>query len=150
MSGHVIPKSTYFLIFGSLLALTALTTGMAFVDLGPWNTVVALVIACFKASLVLLFFMHLRWSAPLNRVVWLSALLWLVILIGLTSIDFLSRSWTPMSEGWETSALHLPPPRPQICSTGGNAEISVAFRLSATLTPKSQPRKIPLPQPFES
>jgi len=110
MSGHVIPKRVYFLIFGSLLLLTGLTTGMAYVNLGPWNTVVALVIACFKASLVLLFFMHLRWSAPLNRVVWLSALLWLVILIGLTSIDFLSRSWTPMSEGWETSALHLPAP----------------------------------------
>jgi cytochrome c oxidase subunit 4 len=83
---------------------------MAFVDLGPWNTVVALVIACFKASLVLLFFMHLRWSTHLNRAVWLSALLWLVILIGLTSIDFLSRNWTPVSEGWETSALHLPNP----------------------------------------
>ena len=108
MSGHVIPKRIYFLIFGSLLLLTGLTTGMAYVNLGPWNTVVALVIACFKASLVLLFFMHLRWSTPLNRAVWLSALLWLVILIGLTSIDFLSRSWTPVSEGWETSALHVP------------------------------------------
>jgi len=110
MSGHVIPKRIYFMIFGSLLLLTGLTTGMAFVDLGPWNTVVALVIACFKASLVLLFFMHLRWSTHLNRAVWLSALLWLVILIGLTSIDFLSRSWTPMSEGWESSALHVPAP----------------------------------------
>jgi cytochrome c oxidase subunit 4 len=110
MSGHVIPKRIYFMIFGSLLLLTALTTGMAYVDLGPWNTVVALVIACFKASLVLLFFMHLRWTTQLNRVVWLSALLWLVILIGLTSIDFLSRSWTPMSKGWETSALQTPNP----------------------------------------
>jgi cytochrome c oxidase subunit 4 len=108
MSGHVIPKGIYFLIFGSLLALTALTTGIAYVNLGPWNTVVALVIACFKASLVLLFFMHLRWSTTLNRVVWLSALLWLVILIGITSIDFLSRDWTPMSDGWESSALHVP------------------------------------------
>jgi cytochrome c oxidase subunit 4 len=110
MSGHVIPKKTYFLVFGSLLVLTALTTSMAYVDLGPWNTVVALVIACCKATLVLLFFMHLRWSTQLNRVVLLSALLWLVILIGITSIDFLSRTWTPVSEGWETSALHLPNP----------------------------------------
>jgi cytochrome c oxidase subunit IV len=108
MSGHVIPKSTYFLIFGSLLALTALTTGIAFVDLGPWNTVVALVIAGCKASLVLLFFMHLRWSTQLNRIVWLSALLWLVILIGITSIDFFSRNWTPVPEQWNSSALSLP------------------------------------------
>jgi cytochrome c oxidase subunit 4 len=114
MSGHVIPKRTYFLIFGSLLSLTALTTGVAYVNLGPWNTVVALVIACLKATLVLLFFMHLRWSTQLNRVVWLSALLWLVILIGITSIDFLSRSWTPVSEGWEASALHLPAAPPDL------------------------------------
>ena len=108
MSGHVIPKSTYFLIFGALLALTALTTGVAYVDLGPWNTVAALIIAGCKASLVLLFFMHLRWSTQLNRVVWLSALLWLVILIGITSIDFFSRNWTPVPEKWNSSALHLP------------------------------------------
>jgi cytochrome c oxidase subunit IV len=104
MSAHVIPKSTYFMIFGALLVLTGVTTGVAYINLGPWNTVVALVIACFKATLVLLFFMHLRWSTQLNRVVILSALLWLVILIGITSIDFLSRSWTPMAEGWESSA----------------------------------------------
>ena len=108
MSGHVIPKSTYFLIFGTLLALTALTTGVAYVDMGPWNTVVALVIAGFKASLVLLFFMHLRWSTQLNRVVWLSALLWLAILIGITSIDYLSRYRTPVPEKWNSSGLHLP------------------------------------------
>jgi cytochrome c oxidase subunit 4 len=108
MSGHVIPQKIYFIIFATLLALTALTTGMAYVDLGPWNTVVALVIACFKASLVLLFFMHLRWSTQLNRVVLLSALLWLVILIGITSIDFLSRSWTPVPENWEASSLQMP------------------------------------------
>ena len=58
---------------------------------GPWNTVVALVIACCKATLVVLFFMHLRWSPPLDRVVLLSALLWLAILISLTTTDFFSR-----------------------------------------------------------
>ena len=110
MSGHVIPKSTYFLVFGGLLTLTGLTTGMAYVDLGPWNTVVALVIACCKATLVLLFFMHLRWGTQLNRVVLLSALLWLVLLIGITSIDFLSRTWTPVPERWETSSLQAPIP----------------------------------------
>ena len=46
MQGHVVQKKTYFLIFGSLLALTALTTGMAYVDMGQWNTIVALIIAC--------------------------------------------------------------------------------------------------------
>ncbi len=110
MSAHVVPKSLYFIIFATLLALTALTTGMAFVDLGPWNTVVALVIACCKASLVILFFMHWKWSTHLVRVVILSALLWLAILLVLTSTDFLSRHWTPVPEGWQSSLLSAPAP----------------------------------------
>lgn len=110
MSGHVISKNVYFAIFAALLLLTALTTGVAFVDLGPWNTVVALAIACVKATLVLLFFMHLRWSTQLNRIAWLSALLWLGLMIGITSIDFLSRSWTPVPQGWEATSLHQPSP----------------------------------------
>ena len=56
------PRRLYLLHFRRALALTALTTGMAYVDLGKWNTIVALVIACCKATLVVLFFMHLRWS----------------------------------------------------------------------------------------
>ena len=109
MSGHVVPQKLYFVIFGSLLALTAVTTVMAFVNLGKWNTVLALVIACFKATLVILFFMHWKWSTHLVRVVILSALLWLVLLIGLTTTDFVSRGWTPVPEGWgQTSMLHLP------------------------------------------
>ncbi len=105
MLGHVVPKKTYFLIFGTLLALTGLTTGMAFVDLGQWNTIVALIIACSKATLVVLFFMHVRWSPQLMRVVLLSALLWLAILISLTTTDFFSRDWTPIPQSWESSEL---------------------------------------------
>jgi cytochrome c oxidase subunit IV len=108
MSGHVISKNIYFAIFGALLLLTGLTTGVAYIDLGPWNTVAALAIACVKASLVLLFFMHLRWSPQLNRVVWLSALLWLGLLIGILSIDFLSRTWTPVPEQWNSTAIFSP------------------------------------------
>jgi len=108
METHVVPKSTYFVIFGSLLALTLLTTGMAFVDMGKWNTVVALVIACCKATLVALFFMHLRWSPGVMRIVLLSALLWLAILISLTTTDFFTRGWTPVPNSWETSCLCPP------------------------------------------
>ena len=111
MQGHVVPKRIYFGIFGSLLALTALTTGVAYVDLGQWNTIVALIIACCKATLVILFFMHLRWSPRLMRIVVLSAILWLAILISLTTTDFFSRDWTPVPESWEESMLHLPNPQ---------------------------------------
>ena len=112
MSGHVVPKKLYFVIFATLLALTALTTGMAYVDLGPWNTVVALVIACCKASLVILFFMHWKWSTHLVRVVIVSALLWLAILIVLTTTDFVSRDWTPPGESWGESSLQSSPAAP--------------------------------------
>jgi len=112
MQGHVVAKKLYFFIFGSLLAMTALTTGMAYVDLGPWNTVVALVIAACKAMLVVLFFMHLRWSPRLMRIVLLSALLWLAILISLTTTDFFSRDWTPIPESWGESSLLRPPTLP--------------------------------------
>ncbi len=109
MQGHVVSKKVYFLIFATLLVLTGITTGVAFVDLGPWNTIVALIIACCKATLVILFFMHLRWSPRLMRIVVLSAILWLAILISLTTTDFFSRDWTPVPESWESSLLRVPP-----------------------------------------
>lgn len=110
---HVVPKKLYFVIFGSLLLLTGLTTGVAYIDMGEWNTIVALIIACCKATLVVLFFMHLRWSTNLMRVVLLSVLLWLAILISLTSMDFASRGWTPVPQNWESSQLQ-PPIMPRI------------------------------------
>jgi len=101
MSGHVVPKKLYILVFTALIVLTGLTTGVAFINLGKWNTVAALVIAVCKASLVVLFFMHLRWSSNLLRIVVASSLLWLAILIGLTISDVFTRDWTPVPSNWE-------------------------------------------------
>ena len=66
MVGHVVHKKLYFLVFAGLIGLTALTTGVAFIDLGKWNTLAALAIAVCKASLVILFFMQDRKSTRLN------------------------------------------------------------------------------------
>lgn len=101
MSGHVVPKKLYILVFAVLILFTGLTTGVAFINLGKWNTVAALVIAVCKATLVVLFFMHLRWSSNLLRIVVASSLLWLAILIGLTLSDVLTRDWTPIPSSWE-------------------------------------------------
>ena len=90
---HVVPVTVYVGIFVALLVLTATTTAIAFVDLGPWNTVVALGIAVVKASLVVLFFMHLKYSPLLNRTVLVGGLFWLAIMIGLTMTDFATRGW---------------------------------------------------------
>ena len=86
---HVTPLSTYFVIFFLLLALTAVTTAVAFVDLGPLSTPVAFIIAICKAMLVLLFFMHVRHSTRLTWVVVGSSFFMLGVLFVLTLSDYL-------------------------------------------------------------
>jgi cytochrome c oxidase subunit IV len=93
MSGHVAPKSMYYWVFAALIVGTALTVAAAFVDLGALNNVVMLAIAITKATLVVLFFMHVRWSTRLTWVVVCSGFFWLLILFGLTMTDYLSRGW---------------------------------------------------------
>lgn len=93
MSDRVIPRRVYFAVFAALIALTAVTVLAAFKDMGPLNTIVAMTIACTKALLVVLYFMHVRWGTSLVRVVIAGALLWLVILLALTMSDYASRGW---------------------------------------------------------
>ena len=113
MIGHIMPKKIYFGVFAALLVLTALTTFAARVDLDklvglkefPLNTVVALAIAVCKATLVALFFMHVRYSSHLTRVVVVAGLFWLAILITLTLSDYKTRNLHIPSppESWEAS-----------------------------------------------
>ena len=93
MSGHVAPKSMYYAVFLALIVGTALTVAVAFVDLGAMNNVLMLGIALTKALLVILFFMHVRWSSRLTWVVVASGFFWLVILFGITMTDYLTRGW---------------------------------------------------------
>ncbi|MQA31809.1 MAG: hypothetical protein GEU82_18575 [Luteitalea sp.] len=93
MSEHIVPKRTYYLIFAALMVFTAITVGVAFVDLGPLNTVVALAIACTKATLVVLFFMHVKYSTRLTWAVVAGSVFWLGILLTLTLGDYLTRAW---------------------------------------------------------
>jgi cytochrome c oxidase subunit 4 len=93
MSEHTDSVTTYTLVFVALLVLTGVTTAVAYVDLGPFSVVAALAIAVVKMLLVALFFMHLRHSTTLTRIVVIGGLLWLAILIGLSMADFVSRGW---------------------------------------------------------
>jgi cytochrome c oxidase subunit 4 len=88
---HVDSVKTYVLVLLALLAATIATTAVAYVDLGPFSTVIALGIACTKMLLVALFFMHVRHSNKLTKLVVLGGLLWLMILLWLTMTDFLTR-----------------------------------------------------------
>ena len=93
MSGHVAPKSLYYTVFGALILGTFLTVVVARIDLGAMNNVAMLAIACTKALLVILFFMHVRWSSRLTWVVVASGVFWLMILFSLTMNDYMTRGW---------------------------------------------------------
>lgn len=87
---------TYFAVFAALMLLTLLTVWASYQHLGIWNTPVALGIAVMKATLVLLFFMHLRYSPKLFGIVMAASVFWLLILFGITLSDYVSRSWLPI------------------------------------------------------
>jgi cytochrome c oxidase subunit IV len=91
MSGHISPKSTYYTIFAALMVLTAITVGVAFINLGVFNFPVAIGIAITKATLVVLFFMHVKYSSQLTKLFVGMALFFLMTLFGLTLTDYLSR-----------------------------------------------------------
>jgi cytochrome c oxidase subunit 4 len=99
MSGHVSPKSTYYAIFGALMVLTAATIGVAFIPLGAANFPVAIAIAITKATLVVLFFMHVKYSSRLTKMVVGMAFFFLAILLTLTLTDYLSRGWFAAPKG---------------------------------------------------
>jgi cytochrome c oxidase subunit IV len=98
---HVERKKVYISIWIILLCFTALTTGVAYIDLGgAWNTIVALLIAVCKASLVVLFFMHMRnVSERMARVVLITAIFALLVLICISFSDFATRSYIPPPPG---------------------------------------------------
>jgi cytochrome c oxidase subunit 4 len=83
----------YYAVFGALIVGTILTVLVARMDLGPFNNVVMLGVACTKATLVILYFMHVRWSSRLTWVVAGAGFFWLLILFGITMSDYMTRGW---------------------------------------------------------
>ena len=88
---HIVPTGTYLAIILTLMALTGITVWAAFVDLGRFNIVVALVIATLKATLVVLFFMHAKYSPKRTQLVIIAGIFWLAILLFMTISDYISR-----------------------------------------------------------
>ena len=99
MSGHLSPKSLYYTIFGALMVLTGVTIGVAFVNLGAWNFPVAIGVAITKATLVVLYFMHVKYSSRLTKMVVGMAFFFLFTLFSLTMTDYLSRGWFASPRG---------------------------------------------------
>ena len=110
MKDHIVPTKLYVQVFAALLVLTALTVTASFFDLGGGrlhyvNAVVALTIAVLKASLVALYFMHMRWSSRLTWVFVGAGVFWLLILIVLTLSDVFTRQWLPALPPWGLTSL---------------------------------------------
>ena len=95
MSEHILPKRTYYTIFFILIFCTYLTVQVSYFDLGRFNAMAALIIAAFKATLVVLFFMHVKYSSRLTWAVAVSGLFWLGLLLFITMADYLTRGWQP-------------------------------------------------------
>jgi cytochrome c oxidase subunit IV len=116
---HIVPVTTYIAVFIGLLVLTGLTTKVAYIDLGQtaigktheidWNTVAALAIAVVKMLLVVLFFMHVKYSPRLTKLVVVAGFFWLAIMVSLTLSDVLTRGWTDTSLPWSVLLPFLRP-----------------------------------------
>ena len=89
---HIAPPSMYYAVFAALIVGTVLTVAAAKVDMGVLNNVVMLLIACTKATLVILFFMHVRWASRLTWVVAMAGFFWLLLLFAVVG-DYMSRGW---------------------------------------------------------
>src|SRR5437588_10668104 len=91
---HISPVNSSVTIWLALLAGTGITVAAAFIDLGPFNTIVALTVATIKATLVALFFMHVNYThEKLTGLVVASAIFWLFVLLALSMADYTTRLW---------------------------------------------------------
>jgi len=94
MSEHIVSIKIYLIIALALMVGTAVTVIAGKMDFpGPLNVIIALTIACIKATLVVLYFMHVRYSSKLIWLIFVSALFWMAILFTLTFSDYWTRSW---------------------------------------------------------
>jgi len=97
MREHVVSPRVYFAVFAALVVLTVVTWSVAKLDLGKMNAIVALTIAVIKATLVVLYFMHVRWSSRLTWVFVGAGFFWLAIMVTLTLSDYATRGWVTIA-----------------------------------------------------
>jgi cytochrome c oxidase subunit IV len=99
MSEHIVSPKIYVAIFFALVIFTFATYSIAKIDLGPFNALVAIVIAGIKSMLVILFFMHVKYSPKMTKVTVFAGFCFLLILLALSMTDYISRSWTGPESG---------------------------------------------------
>jgi len=105
---HAVPKRIYWIVFATLLILTLITVDIAFYNLGILNNTVAMTIATVKASMVILYFMHVRYSSRLTWLFAIAGFMWLLIFFLFTLADFATRDWERSPAKWESSTQVRP------------------------------------------
>jgi len=100
MTAHIPKVKTLVIVWAALIVLTGTTSAVSYIELGPWNVVVALLIAVTKASLVVWIFMGVRFTTSLTRLFVIAGLVWLSIMILITFSDYNSRAWTYQAQPW--------------------------------------------------
>jgi cytochrome c oxidase subunit IV len=90
---HIVSPKIYLIVGTCLLILTGTTAAVSYVDLGVFNAVVAIAIACLKMTLVVLFFMHVKYSSGLTKLTVAAGLFTFLVLITMTMTDYISRAW---------------------------------------------------------
>jgi cytochrome c oxidase subunit 4 len=90
---HIVGPSVYVAILFALLVGTGLTVWASFLELGPWNPIIALAIATTKAMLVVLYFMHVKYSTKLTKLTVFSGIFMFLVLISMTLADYITRAW---------------------------------------------------------
>jgi cytochrome c oxidase subunit 4 len=90
---HVVSPVIYLIVFFALLVFTGLTVGASYIEMGIFNPIAAIAIACIKAVIVVLFFMHVKYSSKLTKLTVFCGLFTFLVLIGMTLSDYMSRAW---------------------------------------------------------
>jgi cytochrome c oxidase subunit 4 len=90
---HVVSPVIYVIVFISLLVFTGLTVGASYIEMGIFNPIAAILIACIKAVIVVLFFMHVKYSSKLTKLTVFCGLFTFLALIGMTLSDYFTRAW---------------------------------------------------------
>jgi len=90
---HIVSPRIYLMIFAALLVGTVLTVGASFIEMGPFNPIIALAIAVIKAVLVVLFFMHVKYSTKLTKLTVGAGVFTFLVLVGMTMADYFTRAW---------------------------------------------------------
>jgi len=98
--GHIVPVWLLGAVFGGLIVLTVVTVVASYINFGPLNLWIALLIAGMKASLVVFFFMHLKWDRPVNAVIFLSSLMFVLLFIGFAMTD--TEEYQPDIQAWSS------------------------------------------------